>query len=44
MELYGKMFTEPPPDLIAGQEEWEVKNILASRQQGQWKKLQYLVS
>jgi Chromo (CHRromatin Organisation MOdifier) domain len=44
MELYGETFTEPPPDLIIGQEEWEVKNILALRQQGRWKKLQYLVS
>jgi Chromo (CHRromatin Organisation MOdifier) domain len=43
MELYGETFTEPPPDLIAGQEEWEVEDILASRHQGRWKKLQYLV-
>jgi Chromo (CHRromatin Organisation MOdifier) domain len=42
-ELYGKEFPEPPPDLIVGQEEWEVENVLASRRQGQWKKLQYLV-
>jgi Chromo (CHRromatin Organisation MOdifier) domain len=41
--LYGKEFPEPPPDLIAGQEEWEVENVLASRRQGRWKKLQYLV-
>jgi Chromo (CHRromatin Organisation MOdifier) domain len=43
MELYGETFTEPPPDLITGQEEWEIKNMLASRHQGHWKKLQYLV-
>jgi hypothetical protein len=42
-ELYGETFTEPPPDLIAGQEEWEVENMLALRHQGRWKKLQYLV-
>jgi Chromo (CHRromatin Organisation MOdifier) domain len=42
-ELYGKTFPKPPPDLIAGQEEWEVENVLASRCQGWWKKLQYLV-
>jgi Chromo (CHRromatin Organisation MOdifier) domain len=42
-ELYGETFTEPPPDLIAGQEEWEVENVLASRRQGCWKKLQYLI-
>jgi Chromo (CHRromatin Organisation MOdifier) domain len=42
-ELYRRMFTKPPPDLITGQEEWEVENVLASRCQGYWKKLQYLV-
>jgi Chromo (CHRromatin Organisation MOdifier) domain len=42
-ELYGRVLTEPPPDLIAGQEEWEVENMLASRCQGRWKKLQYLI-
>jgi hypothetical protein len=34
MELYGRALTEPPPDLIAGQEEWEVENVLASQHQG----------
>jgi Chromo (CHRromatin Organisation MOdifier) domain len=43
MELYSETFTEPPPDLIAGHEEWEVENVLASRRQGHWKKLQYLI-
>jgi Chromo (CHRromatin Organisation MOdifier) domain len=43
MELYRETFTEPPPNLIAGQEEWEVEDILASRHQGCWKKLQYLI-
>jgi Chromo (CHRromatin Organisation MOdifier) domain len=42
-ELYGNAFTEPPPDLIAGHEEWEVENMLASRCQGRWKRLQYLI-
>ena len=42
-ELYRKEFPKPPPDLITGQEEWEVENVLASRHQGRWKKLQYLV-
>jgi Chromo (CHRromatin Organisation MOdifier) domain len=42
-KLYGKEFTEPPPDLIAGHEEWEVEKVLASRCQGRWKKLQYLI-
>jgi Chromo (CHRromatin Organisation MOdifier) domain len=42
-ELYGRALTKPPPDLIAGQEEWEVENVLASRHLGHWKKLQYLI-
>jgi Chromo (CHRromatin Organisation MOdifier) domain len=42
-ELYGNAFTEPPPDLITGHEEWEVENILASRRKGRWKRLQYLI-
>jgi Chromo (CHRromatin Organisation MOdifier) domain len=42
-ELYGNTFVEPPPDLIAGHEEWEVENVLASRRQGRWKRLQYLI-
>jgi hypothetical protein len=33
-ELYGEMLTKLPPDLITGQEEWEVENMLASRHQG----------
>jgi Chromo (CHRromatin Organisation MOdifier) domain len=42
-KLYGKEFAEPPPDLIAGHEEWEVEKVLASWRQGRWKKLQYLI-
>ena len=36
-------FPEPPPDLVEGQEEWEVDNVLASRRSGRNKVLQYLV-
>jgi hypothetical protein len=43
MELYGPNFTEAPPDLVEGHEEWEVDNVLASRHTGQKKTLQYLV-
>jgi Chromo (CHRromatin Organisation MOdifier) domain len=42
-KLYGKEFSEPPPDLIAGHEEWEVEKVLASQHQGCWKGLQYLI-
>src|ERR1700730_13170266 len=36
-------YEEPPPDLIEGQAEYEVENILASRRSGRGKILQYLV-
>jgi hypothetical protein len=42
-ELHGPNFTEAPPDLVEGHEEWEVDNMLASRRTGQKKTLQYLV-
>jgi hypothetical protein len=42
-ELHGPNFPEAPPDLIEGHEEWEVDNMLASRQTGKAKTLQYLV-
>ena len=41
--INGPNFSEPPPDLIEGQEEWEVDNVLASRQFGHNKVLQYLI-
>ena len=34
-EEYGINFQEPPPDLIEGEEEWEVEQILDERKQGQ---------
>jgi Chromo (CHRromatin Organisation MOdifier) domain len=36
-------FTEPPPELIDKQEEYEVEQVLASRLHGRWKKVQYLI-
>ena len=36
-------FQRPPPDLVDNEEEYEVKNILDSRQFGRCKQLQYLV-
>src|SRR6266403_1899085 len=36
-------FTRPPPDLIDGEEEYEVERIVAHRQFGRSKQLQYLI-
>ena len=41
MEEHGKNFTEPPPDLINGEPEWEVEQILDMRTQQLGK--QYLI-
>src|SRR5712672_2261482 len=40
---HGKNFLEPPPDVIEGEEEWEVEQILDKRIFGRSKKLQFLV-
>ncbi len=42
-QAHGPNFTRPPPDLINGEEEYEVERIVAHRQFGQSKKLQYLI-
>ena len=42
-ELHGPNFTKPPPDLIDGEEEYEVEDILQSRKYGRGRKVQYLV-
>src|SRR5712672_1913343 len=36
-------FLEPPPELIEGEEEWEIEQILGKRHFSRGKKLQYLV-
>ena len=41
IEEYGINFQEPPPDLIKGEEEWKVEQILDERKQGQTQ--QYLI-
>jgi hypothetical protein len=41
MEKHGLNFLEPPPDLINGEEEWEVEEILEDQQYR--RKKQYLV-
>ena len=33
-EVYGANFTKPPPDLIEGEEVYEVENILKHRKRG----------
>ena len=40
---HGPNFTRPPPDLINGEEEYEVEQIKAHRRKGRSKKLQYLI-
>jgi hypothetical protein len=40
---HGPNFFWPPPDLINGEEEFQVEHIVSHRSQGQSKKLQYLI-
>jgi len=40
---YGPNFTQPPPDLIDGEEEYEVKQIKSHQHHGRSRKLQYLI-
>ena len=42
-ELHGPNFTRPPPDLIDGEEEYEVEEIVQSRKYGRQCKVQYLI-
>ena len=42
-KLHGPNFTKPPPDLIDGEEEYEVEEILQSRRSGRQCKVQYLI-
>jgi hypothetical protein len=41
--IHGTNYQCPPPDLVEGEEEYEVETVLASRCFGRGKKLQYLV-
>jgi hypothetical protein len=43
MEEHGTNFLEPPPELVGGNEEYEVEKVLGYRTHGQWKKKQYLI-
>jgi len=42
-EQHGPNFLEPPPEILDGEPEWEVKKVLKERSFGHWKKKQYLV-
>jgi hypothetical protein len=42
-EFHGPNYTRPPPDLIDGEEEYEVNSIIKSRRYGRGRKVQYLV-
>jgi hypothetical protein len=41
--IHSANYQRPPPDLVEGEEEYEVETVLASRRFGRGKKLQYLV-
>jgi RNase H-like domain found in reverse transcriptase/Integrase zinc binding domain/Chromo (CHRromatin Organisation MOdifier) domain len=43
MEEYGRNFMQPVPELVEGEEECEVEQVMSSRQWGWGKKLQYLL-
>jgi len=42
-DQHGPNFLEPPPDILEGEPEWEVEQILKERLFSRWKKKQYLV-
>jgi hypothetical protein len=42
-EEYGPAYTRPPPDLIEGEQEYEVESIRDSRRKNRGRQLQYLV-
>ncbi len=42
-ELHGPNFTHPPPDLIEGEQEFEVEKILDTQPRGQGCKIHFLV-
>ena len=42
-ELHGPNYTRPPPDLVDGEEEYEVEKIIDMKQMGRGRKTYYLV-
>ena len=43
IDEHGVNFLEPPPDVIGGEEEYKVEQVLGQCTYGQWKKKQYLI-
>jgi hypothetical protein len=43
MPIHSANYQRPPPDLVEGEEEYEVETVLVARHFGRGKKLQYLV-
>ena len=43
MEFHGPNYARLPPDLVGGEEQYEVEQVLDERNYGRWKKKQYLV-
>ena len=43
MEAYGTPYTQPPPVIEEGEEEYEIESIIDSRRHGRERKRQYLV-
>ena len=41
--FHGLNFTQPPPDLIDGEEEYKVEQVLDARRYGRGRKVQYLI-
>ena len=41
--IHGPNYSRPPPDLVNGEEEFEVEQILDMKQMGRWRKTHYLV-
>ena len=42
-EAYGETYMQPPPEIIDGEEEYEIEEIINTRRTGKNKKMQYLV-
>ena len=42
-QTYGEAYTQPPPDLIEGEEEYEVEEIVSDRRHGRSRSHQYLI-
>ena len=42
-EVHGPNFTRPPPDLVMGEDEYEVERIIGKKQKGRGRKTHYLV-